>query len=163
MAGSELHLGAHVDHDHLAGIEAKCELVTGDLFELVTLAEIRPGEIVDAAVVRGRHVTQRLPQPGHPLGGQAVVDAGAFPSRHHQAGGRERTKMERRVGDALVDLVGQILDVTFALGQHVDDLGSPAVRKRLRHLGEAVEQRIFRVTIAQCDHLLKDFLPQRPA
>lgn len=158
VAGSELHLGTHIDHDHIAGIESQGELVTGDLFELVAPAEISQGEIIDAAVVSGRDVAQRRPQRSNPVGGKAVVNAGTFASCHDEPCHCERTKMKRRVGYALADLVGQSLDVARTLGQHIDDLGSPAVRKRLRHLGETVEQRIFRVTITHCDHLLKDFL-----
>ena len=39
-------------------------------------------------------------------------------------------------GDALIDLDGNRVNRSFALREHVDDLGSPAARQRLRHLGE---------------------------
>ena len=55
--------------------------------------------------------------------------------------------MEGGVGDALADLGGEFLDVSFALGEHVDELGSASVAERLGDFGEGVEQRILRLSI----------------
>ena len=55
--------------------------------------------------------------------------------------------MERGVGDALADLGGELVDVAFALGEHVDQLGAATVAERLGDLGERVVQRILRLPI----------------
>jgi hypothetical protein len=51
--------------------------------------------------------------------------------------------VERGVRDALADLGRQVFDVTFALSEHVDDLGATTVGERLRDLGEPVESADF--------------------
>ncbi len=72
-----------------------------------------------------------------------TVSAGA-----DQACGSEGTKVERSVGDALVDLCGELLDVAFALFEHVDQLDTAPRRQRLGHLREPVEQRRLRLVIS---------------
>ena len=83
--------------------------------------------------------------------GQHVDDAGAFAAGAQHAGSGHRPQVMRGVGHALADLVGDLLDGTFALGEDVDDLGSPATGQRLGHLGERVEQRILRCPISHAD------------
>jgi hypothetical protein len=41
----------------------------------------------------------------------------------------------RRVGDALADLLAELLDLALSLGEHVDDLGAAPVPERLRVWG----------------------------
>ena len=55
--------------------------------------------------------------------------------------------MERGVGDALADLGRELVDVTLALGEHVDQLGAASVAERLGDLAERVEQRVLRLSI----------------
>ena len=54
--------------------------------------------------------------------------------------------MLRRVGDALTDLGGELVDRSLALRQHVDDLGTPAIAERLRHRGEGAEELVLGLT-----------------
>jgi hydroxyacylglutathione hydrolase len=64
--------------------------------------------------------------------------------------------MKGRIGDALVDLGCDLLDVTLALGEHVDDFGPPTVAERLGDVGETVEQRLLGDPITHYDSFLKD-------
>ena len=50
----------------------------------------------------------------------------------------------RRVGDALADLLAELLDRALSLGEHVDDLGAAPVPERLRDGGERVEESRLR-------------------
>ena len=54
--------------------------------------------------------------------------------------------MVRGIGNALADLSGEVFHRPLALGQHVDDLGSPSARHRLGHIGKGIEKRFFRFT-----------------
>ena len=121
------------------------QLAAADLLEPVTVAEVGGGELVELLVVGGGDVAQRRPQFADALGGEPVVDPGAVAAGRDQTGRGEDPEMERGVGDALADLGGELLDVTFALGEHVDQLGSAPVAERLGDLGERVEQRILRL------------------
>ena len=46
------------------------------------------------------------------------------------------------LGDALLDLGGDLLDQTLALGEHVHDLGAPATGQSLGRARQRVEQRV---------------------
>jgi hypothetical protein len=50
----------------------------------------------------------------------------------------------RRVGDALADLLAELLDRALSLGEHVDDLGAAPIPERLRDGGERVEESRLR-------------------
>ena len=54
----------------------------------------------------------------------------------------------RGVGDALIDLVRELVDGAFALREHVDDLRPSAARERLGDLGEGVEEAVLGCTVA---------------
>jgi hypothetical protein len=116
------------------------QLGARDLFEAGPVPEIGGGELVEMG---GRHEPQRRPQLRHLVGAKPVVDACALPPGRDQPSGGEGAEVERRVRQALADLRGEVVNVSFALGQHVDDLGPPAVRQRLGDLGEPVEQASF--------------------
>ena len=64
--------------------------------------------------------------------------------------------MERRVGDALADLGGELLDVAFTLGEDVDELGPSPVAERLGDLGEPVEQCVLLGRSPTATSLLKE-------
>ena len=51
--------------------------------------------------------------------------------------------MMRGVGDALVELHGDLLYRALPLGEQIDDLGPPSRPERLGDLGEAFEQRVL--------------------
>jgi hypothetical protein len=55
--------------------------------------------------------------------------------------------MERRVGDALADLGSEVVDVTLALGEDVDQLGPPAAPEGPGDVGEPVVQGILRDSV----------------
>lgn len=94
------------------------------------------------------------------LGGQAVVDAGPFPSGGHQAGLGQGPEVERGVGHGLADLIRQLLDVTFTLGQHVDQLSPTPVGQCLGHVSKPVEQGVLARSIS---HYTSPTLTQRTA
>ena len=150
-------LGAHVDHHDVTGGEPFGELVAADLFEPVAVAEVGGGELVEPFVVGGGHVAERRPQLADPGGGEPVVDPGSVAASRDQPGGGEGAEVERRVGDALADLGGELVDMAFALGEHVDQLGAATVAERLGDLGERVVQRILRLPITH-PNLLKELL-----
>ena len=62
--------------------------------------------------------------------------------------------MERGVGDALADLGRELVDMTLALGEYVDQLGSASVAERFGNLAEHVVQRILRLSITHSLTLL---------
>ena len=51
MPGGILGVGSNVDNDHLAVGDTSDEVVAADLFQVVTVAEVDVGEIVDGVVV----------------------------------------------------------------------------------------------------------------
>ena len=78
------------------------------------------------------------------------------PGTQH-TGSRHRPQVMRGVGDTLVDLGGDLLNGTFALGEDVDDLRSPATAQRLGHLGERIEQGILRCPISHADPPIRQY------
>ena len=137
-------VGSDVDHHGAAAVEAIGELVGGDLLDCVSGAEVGVGEDVDVGDVGGGHVAERGPQLGDAVAGEPVDDALAVATGLQQAGVGEAAEVVGGVGDALVDLGGDLLDRAFALGEHIDDLGPAAVAERLGHRRERVEQRVLR-------------------
>ena len=133
--------------DDVTGGDPFGELVAADLLEPAAVAEVGGGELVELFVMGGGDVAQRRPQLADPVGGEPVVDPGAVAAGGDEAGGGEGAEVERGVGDALADLGGELVDVAFALGEHVDQLGAATVAERLGDLGERVEQRILRLSI----------------
>ena len=55
-----------------------------------------------------------------------------------------RAEVVRGVGDALVDLAGDLLDRSLALGEEVDDLGPASAAEGLGHRGERVVELVLR-------------------
>jgi len=78
------------------------------------------------------------------------VHSAATCSDASRADGGEGAEVERRVGNALVDLGGELVDVSFALGKHVDQFGPPTVAERLGNFGEPVEQCVLLASICHC-------------
>ena len=134
---------ADVDHDHVAGGETCGELGSAHLVHLVAVSEVGGSELVEFGVVGCGDVAQRDPQVDDAIRGEPVVDAGLVASGDDQAGSGERAEVERGVRHALADLGGEFLDVSLALGEHVDQLRTPPVGERLGDVGEPVEQRIL--------------------
>jgi hypothetical protein len=46
----------------------------------------------------------------------------------------------RRVGDALADLLAELVDRALSLREHIDDLGAAPIPERLRNGGERVKE-----------------------
>ena len=67
-----LSFGPNVDHHDATLVESSCELVTADLFELVSVPEVRGGEIVELFEMRPRDLTQGGPQFLDALGREPV-------------------------------------------------------------------------------------------
>ena len=97
---------------------------------------------------------RRVPRPqlADPVARQRVVDAGPVAAGGEQARPGQGPEVVGGVGDALVDLAGDLLDRALALGEDIDDLGSPAAGQRLGHLGEAFEQRVLRGPVTHDTH-----------
>ena len=53
--------------------------------------------------------------------------------------------MEGGVREALPDLCCEVVDITFALGKDVDQLGATSVAECFGDLAERVEQRVLRI------------------
>ena len=83
-----------------------------------------------------------------PLAREGVERARSLPAACQEAGARERLEVMRSVGNALVDLTGDVVDGAFALREHVDDLCPSATRECLGDFGERVEECILGFTIA---------------
>ena len=73
-------------------------------------------------------------------------------ARADEPGAREDLEVMRRVGDALADLLAELLDRALSLGEHVNDLGAAPVAERLRDGGERVEESRLR---SLSPHILK--------
>ncbi len=65
-----------------------------------------------------------------------------------QAGARQRVEVVRGVGDTLIDLVREVVDGSFALREHVDDLRPSAASERLGDLGEGVKEAVLGCAVA---------------
>ncbi len=144
MAGLELGRWTHVEHDRVTGLQAGFEFASGHRFQAGAITDIGVGEFVDTGDVFGGDVAHRRPHVADAVTGQHVDDPGAFAAGAQHTGSGHRPQMVRGVGHALSDLVGELLDRPFALGEDIDDLGSPSTRHRLGHLGERVEECVLR-------------------
>ena len=120
------------------------ELVGGDLLDVVAGAEVGVGEHVDVGDVGGGDVAEGGPQLGDAVAGEPVDDALAVASGLQEPGGGEAAEVVRGVGHALVDLAGDLLDRSLALGEEVDDLGPASVAERLGHRRERVVELVLR-------------------
>jgi hypothetical protein len=143
VAGREFGGRAHIDHDDVAGGDPCGQLGSSHLVQFVAVSEIRGGEIVEFGVMGGSDVAQCRPQVDDAVGDQAVVDPVLVAARDDQADTSQGAQMERGVGDALVDLVGEFFHVAFALGEHVDQFGAASVRQGFGDVREPVEQCVF--------------------
>ncbi len=144
VAGRVLGGRADVEHDHVTRRDPLRELGLADLLQPGAVTEVGGGEVVEFGMVCGGHVPERRPQLHDTLRRQSVIDPCPLAAGGHQTRRRQGSQVERRVGDTLADLVGQLLDVALTLGEDIDQLSAPAVRHCLRDLGEPVEQRILR-------------------
>ena len=60
--------------------------------------------------------------------------------------------MVRRVGHTLPDLISELVNRPFALGEDIDDLGATSTCQRFGNLGERVEQRVLGSPITHLAH-----------
>ena len=125
----------------------RAELGSPDRFELGPIAEIVEGEGIELVVMSDRRVAQRSPQRTDTGRGQPIPDPVAVASTANQPSLGKGTKMKRGIGDTLVNLGSELLDMTLALLEHVDQLNTTSRRQRLGHLGEGVEERRLRLMI----------------
>ena len=110
-------------------LQPRGQLRAVDRLDAVALAEVRLGEPLEPGDVRGSDVAQRRQQLGDPVAREPVVDAGAVAAGRDEPGAGHRPQVMRRVRDALVDLVGDLLDRPLALREHVDDLAPASARR----------------------------------
>ena len=78
--------------------------------DAVAIAKIRAGQSLEAGDMVTGDVAQCGPQLGHAITGQRIEDAGSVAASRHQTGARHRAEVMRRVGHALADLVGDVVD-----------------------------------------------------
>ena len=67
-----------------------------------------------------------------------------YPPGSDESGARQHLQVLRGVGDALRELVRDLLDRTLTLREQVDDLGPPPAAERPRDRRERIEQRHLR-------------------
>ena len=133
MAGAILRAWPHVEeHDATVG-EARGNVGMPTRSTSRAVAEIRLGQHLDGRDVLGRDVAHCHPEVHHSPARRAVKDTRTIATAAHEPSLREDLQVLRRIRDALTDLCGDLVDRTFALRQHVDDLGAPAIAERLRH------------------------------
>lgn len=133
-----------VDHDDVAGNESGGQFVPAHFVELVPMPEVGGRERIELCVMFGRHIAQGAPQLDDAVRGEPVVDAVLVAASDDEADAGEGAKVKRGIGDGLTDLVGELLYMSLALGEHVDQLSAASVRQRLGDPGEPIEQRILR-------------------
>jgi hypothetical protein len=139
---------SHVDHHDVASTQTRRQLRAADRFDVVLVAEIRSCEAIDAGDVLRGDVTYSGPQLRDSFAAQRVMHAGAVAAARNKTGARERLQVMRRVGDALLELTGEVVDGAFALREHVHDFGPPPAGQTLGHVREGGEQRILGVPVA---------------
>jgi hydroxyacylglutathione hydrolase len=154
VPGCVLSGGTNVDHDDVAGSNALGELGATDLLQLRPVTEVGASERVDVFVVGRGDVAYRRPQIADTGRGKAVEDPGAVTSGRHQTGRGEPPEMERCGRNALADLGGELVDVTFSLREHVDQFGTATVAEPFGDGRERVEQLILRLPIAHTNLLI---------
>src|SRR2546429_8742684 len=93
--------GTDVEHDHVAGTQSLCELVTTDLFDAVRRAEVGAGELVEVGDVSGGDVAHRSPQLSDAFAREAVEDAGAVAPGGEHASPCQGPEGGRWICDAL--------------------------------------------------------------
>ena len=147
MPSGELGGRPDVYENDLSSAQTGGEFVSVDDFEAVPFSEVVIRGLLEPGYVQHGDVAQRSPKFGDPFAREAVEDSGSLTPCGHQAGVRQRTEMMRCVGDALAQLVGNFIDRTLALREHVDDLGAAPTGERLCHFSEAVEEDIFHGTV----------------
>ena len=124
-----------------------------DHLDAVAVTQVGRRQLLEAGDMGLGHVAYRGPELGHPVARQRVVDAGPVPAGGQQTRPGQGAEVVGGVGDALVDLAGDLLHRALALGEDIDDLGSPTAGQRLGHLGEALEQRVLGGAVTHHGHL----------
>ena len=111
--------------------------------DAVAVTQVGVGQAFEPGDVCSRHVAQSRPQLTDPIAGQPIEDARAVAAGCHEAGPGHGAQVVGRVGHALADLLGDLVDGTFALGEQVHDLGAAAAGQRLGDLRESVLQGVL--------------------
>jgi hypothetical protein len=128
VAGGVFDFGSDVDEDQVTAAESILELVTADDFEIVTVAEIGAGQILDGDELVGSQTSYTQPDRDDSIRGHPVVDVSTFPPGGDQPGFGKGAEMMRSVGHRLADGLGYLFDRPLTLGQHLDDLDTPTRR-----------------------------------
>jgi hypothetical protein len=143
MAGLELGRRANIEHDSVTGFQTSFELASSHRLQAAAIAYIGGGQFVDTGNMFGRDVAHRCPHLADTITRQHVHDPGAFAAGAQHTRSGHRPQMMRGVGHTLTDLIGELLDGPFALGEDINDLGAPPTRKSLGDLGECVEECVL--------------------
>lgn len=138
-----LDFGSDVDQNQVTAPKSILELVTADHIEIVTVAEIGAGQILDGVELVGGEATYTQPNVDDSIRSHPVMDVGSFAAGGDQSGIGEGAEMMGGVGDRLADRLGYLFHRPLTLGQHLDDLDTPTRRQRLGDAGEPFEERIL--------------------
>jgi uridine phosphorylase len=144
MARVVLGTRPDIEQDHASAREPCLELIHAHPFDLRTLAEVGVREQIHGHDVLGGHIADRGPELQHAIARQAVVHSRTCAATEDEACFCKHVQMLRGVRDALPDLRSELVDVTLALCEHIDELGAPPVPQRLRDRGERTEEGILR-------------------
>jgi hypothetical protein len=94
------------DHQVIAIIQSPGQLLAGHRFQLVPVAPIGGGEVLDLSELAGGHDPQGLPQLEDFRGGEPVEDRGALAAASDQAGLPKDLQVLARVSHRQADLCG---------------------------------------------------------
>jgi hypothetical protein len=86
--------GPDIDDDDVTGGDPASEFAAGDLFEPISVAKVRGGQLVELFEMGRGHVSQRGPQLADPLRREPVVDPGPLATGDHEPGRREHPEMK---------------------------------------------------------------------
>ena len=160
MPGPELFDRTYVDdYERLPTPNPGQQLLFAYRLELVSGADVCRHEPVDARRELSRERPQSDPELIHGLGREPIADARSFAGRCNQAGFLEDLEVLARVGDRESDLPTQRFHCALSVGEHVDDLCSPAAGERARDAGELIEELDFGRSIWH----LRGIMPDRAA
>ena len=139
MARAVLGRRAHVEHDDLVARHPLLQLLCRKLFDAVAVAQVLVGQHRHLGDMADGDVADGRPELSDAVACQPVENASPLAPGAHQARASQHLQMLRGVGDALPNLVRQLVDRAFPLGEHVDDLGSPPAAERLRDRRQRIE------------------------
>ena len=154
VSRSELVTGANVeDQEVLTGAQTAPQVLACNGLQLVPGPHVGADQPLHLGQPIGGQGAQRRPEPVDLRGREPVEDGGPLPPVHHQAGLLQHLEVPARVGHRELDLLRQGLHAAFTVGEHVEDLDSPAARERCADAGELVEELGLEPVVSHCSNI----------